>query len=92
LERQGVEQSLKIFGKSVVVIARPGLRGLSESSAVIRNDAESSLNQRQDLRFPTTATERSAMNKHNRFALAIVLVVEANLLIVSGWKCDVRHV
>jgi hypothetical protein len=85
------DELMKIFGKSVVVIARPGLARLTESPAVIRNHPIASINKHRHLFFPRATAQRIPVDQYNWFTRTIVFVMQFDICGVFLTNCDVRH-
>ena len=90
-EVEGVEQLRQICGESVVVVATPRLRRLTETAAVIRDHAVASLDERRNLTLPRTATEWPPMNQNDRLTGAVVVEVQFDRVLVFGSNSDERH-
>ena len=55
------------------------------AATVVRNDAETPIDEEQELRIPVIGRERPAMRKHDRLTAAPVLVVDRDT--IFGGNC-----
>jgi hypothetical protein len=68
----------EIFGERVVVIAGGGLAGLSESAAVVGDNAMARLQKRGDLLFPGCAAEWISVDQNYGLAGAVIFIVKTD--------------
>ena len=73
------DELVQVLRESVVVIARPRLAGLAESSAVVGDDAMARIQQDGELLLPCAAAQRIAVDQNDWRARAVVFVIEVDV-------------
>jgi hypothetical protein len=85
------DQRVQVGGEGVVVVPHGGLAGPAEPAAVVGDHTISGGQQNPVLPLPGVAVERVPVDKHDRLALAVVLVVDVDVGAVFGTDLDVGH-
>jgi hypothetical protein len=86
-----VEKGVQVGGESVVVVATPRLRGIAETTAVIGDYPVASVDQGRDLVLPRSSAQGPAVDEHDRFSGAVVVVVDFDGGVVLGAYLQSAH-
>src|SRR5471030_1931105 len=82
---------VQVAREGVVIVTRHRLAGVAEASAIVRDDAATSLQQDRHLLLPGTAAERPAVDQDDRLTGTVVFVVEIDVAGVFRTDLNVWH-